>query len=106
MTKKEVQRRVLQCGKPLGSRLFTWDEKTRTFSSHESYLVIDFMGIGNCNFETGFDCTFETGPGCTFKTGSRCVVVRRRDVYEVIEFTGQKIKLNSWGIKGFVVLSE
>ena len=60
----------------------------------------------HCNFDTGHDCTFDTGPLCTFKTGPDCVVVRR-DVYEVIELkAGQKIKLNSQGIKGFVILNK
>jgi len=38
MTKKEVQQRVLQNGKPLPLDKFKWDEKTKTFSSNESKL--------------------------------------------------------------------
>ena len=33
MNKKEVQKRVLQEGKPLALSKFKWDEKTKTFSS-------------------------------------------------------------------------
>ena len=108
MTKKEVQQRVLQNGKPLSLDKFEWDEKTKTFSSNENDLVLDFAGIGNCTFKTGWYCTFDTGDGCTFKTGSECTfktgdgctfdtgdsctfktgsdcVVVRRDVYEIIK---------------------
>jgi hypothetical protein len=72
MTKKEVQQRVLQDGKPLDIDKFEWDEKTNTFSSDEDELVIDFKGVSGCIFKTGWDCTFNTGSGCTFDTGSYC----------------------------------
>ena len=80
MNKKQVQQRVLQKGKPLALSKFTWCEKTKTFSSDESNLVIDFVGIdyctfkteGYCTFDTGNDCTFKTEGYCTFKTGSDC----------------------------------
>lgn len=96
MTKKEVQKRVLQNGKPLALRKFTWDEKTNTFSSNEDNLIIDFNIISyctfntgshcifktynyctfntenSCTFSTGFDCTFNTGGNCTFDTNSNC----------------------------------
>jgi len=170
MTKEEVQQRVLKDGKPLDSSLFDWDEKTNTFSSRESGLVIDFRFVSyctfrtgpyctfkagdhctfrteegcvfntgghctfraerdcvfdtghscvfntkgdcvfnageNCVFETGDSCTFNTLSNCTFKTGDRCIVIRRLG-YEVIELkSGQKIRLNVPGVKGFVVLNE
>jgi len=96
MTKKEVQQRVLQNGKPLSLDKFEWDEKTKTFSSNENDLVLDFAGISSC--------TFNTEGNCTFKTGSECVVVRR-DVYEIIEIPeGKKIRLNEYGVKGYKVL--
>ena len=72
MNKKEVQKRVLQNGKPLALSKFNWDEKTNTFSSIEDKLVIDFNDINNCTFDTGYSCTFDTGADCTFKTGSGC----------------------------------
>ncbi len=72
MNKKEVQQRVLQDGKPLALNKFTWDEKTRTFSSGENNLIIDFTFIDNCTFKTGSDCTFKTGSDCTFDTGYDC----------------------------------
>ena len=128
MTKKEVQQRVLQNGKPLPLDKFERDEKTKTFSSNENDLVLDFAGIGVCTFKTGWNCTFktewnctfktrdgctfdtggnctfDTGSDCTFKTGSECVVVRR-DVYEIIEIPeGKKIRLNEYGVKGYKVL--
>ena len=72
MTKKEIQKRVLQNGEPLSSDKFEWDEKTNTFSSSEDNLVLDFNNIDYCTFRTGSDCTFKTGSGCIFKTGSFC----------------------------------
>lgn len=77
MTKKEVQQRVLQDGKPLPLDKFEWDEKTKTFSSNENDLVLDFAGIGICTFDTGWYCTFKTGWNCTFKTGGNCTFKTR-----------------------------
>ena len=92
LTKLDVQKRVLKDGKPLKLDLFSWDENTRTFSSNEHSLVLDFSGLCNYTFDTSSYCTFKTGPhctfktglystfktgsGCTFKTGSHCVVLR------------------------------
>ena len=114
MTKKEVQKRVLQNGKPLDLDEFEWDEKTNTFSSYEDNLVLDFANLDDCTFDTGFGCTFDTGSACTFNTGSDCTfktdsdcVVVRRDIYEVIELKeGQKIKLNSYKIKGYKIIED
>jgi len=72
MTKKEVQKRVLKKGKPLDLDKFEWDEKTKTFSTKECSLVIDFSGEFYCTFKTGSNCMFKTGSNCTFKTGSNC----------------------------------
>jgi len=72
----------------LDESLYNWNEATRTFSSKESGLVLDFNGID--------DVSFDTGSYCTFKTGSYCVVVRR-DVFEVIQLVkGKKIRLNNF----------
>jgi len=73
MNKREVQKRVLTNGKPLALNLFTWDEKTKTLSSKEDSLVIDFDGVNGCTFETGSYCTFTTGFDCVFKAGRGCV---------------------------------
>jgi len=72
MKKTDVQKRVLQNGKPLALSKFSWCEKTKTFASTENNLVIDFAGINGCTFKTGWDCTFDTGEDCTFDTGSGC----------------------------------
>ena len=73
LTKEQVQNRVLKNGEPLSLDLFSWDEKTRTFSSYENGLVLDFKGLNNINFISGSFCTFNTGISCTFKTGHNCV---------------------------------
>jgi len=72
MTKSQIQKRILQNGKPLEIDKFEWDETTRTFSSNENRLVLDFKDMFGCTFNTGSDCTFNTGYGCTFTTGSGC----------------------------------
>ena len=79
---------ITKNGKPLDKKLYTIDEKTKTFSSNESGLVLDFSDEygwvfntnsdctfktdSDCTFDTGFGCTFDTGPDCTFDTGSSC----------------------------------
>ena len=72
MKKEEVQRRVLQNGNPLPLSKFTWDDETKTFSSKQINLVIDFSDHDYCTFDTCPYCTFDTGSYCTFKTGSYC----------------------------------
>jgi hypothetical protein len=79
---------VTKNGKPLNPKLYSWDPKTKTFSSNEKGLVLDFSNIdgvtfktcsyctfttGNyCTFDTGYECTFKTGNNCTFNTGFKC----------------------------------
>ena len=105
---------ITKCGTPLDKSLYTINEKTKTFSSNEDYLALDFSSEFGWTFNTGSDytfdtgsgCTFKTGSGCTFKTGKECVVVRR-DVYEVIELKENvKIKLNERGIKGYEIIED
>ncbi len=72
MNKLEVQKRVLQHGKPLDLDKFNWCEETKTFSSSENNLVIDFNGEDYCTLTTGNNCIFTTSSGCTFKTGDYC----------------------------------
>lgn len=112
MTKKEVQQRVLQNGKPLSLDKFEWDENTKTFSSNEDGLVLDFKGVDNltincrnyCAINCGYSCTINCRYYCTINPkGDECVVVRR-DVYGVIELSeGKKIRLNGYGVKGYKV---
>jgi len=105
---------ITKNGVPLDKSLYTIDKKTKTFSSNEDGLVLDFINEFKWAFDTGYGCTFNTGPcctfntgyDCTFKTGGDCVVVRR-DVYEVIELKeGVKIKLNGYGIKGYEIIED
>ena len=72
LTKENISKRVLQNGEPLSVDKFSWDEKTGTFSSDESDLVLDFSDLDGCTFKTGSCCTFKTGSCCTFKTDSYC----------------------------------
>ena len=63
---------ITKNGKPLDKKLYTIDEKTKTFSSNESGLVLDFSNEYGWVFDTGSSCTFKTGPDCTFKTSFYC----------------------------------
>jgi hypothetical protein len=84
MTKFSVTRH----GNVLDPSLYTWDENTKTFSTNENELVLDFTDVSgvtfntgryctfltgsSCTFDTSFGCTFKTSYGCTFNTGSYC----------------------------------
>jgi hypothetical protein len=63
---------ITKNGNPLSKKLYTWDEKTKTFSSDEDELVLDFTDIDGVTFKTGTYCTFLTGPDCVFNTGADC----------------------------------
>ena len=106
---------VTQFGKPLPKEKYTWNKKTKVFSSKEEHLIIQcyvknttFNTGSRCTFNAGFDCIFKTGSncifntgrGCTFKTGSNCIfktgsastfttgascVIIRIDTFELIE---------------------
>jgi hypothetical protein len=63
---------VIKNGRPLSKKLYTWNEKTKTFSTKEDGLVLDFTGVNGVTFNTGSDCTFKTWHDCTFDTGFYC----------------------------------
>ena len=63
---------VTQNGEKLSKDKYTWDENTRTFSTAENNLVLDFSKYNYCTFKAGSNCTFNTGCGCTFDTGEGC----------------------------------
>jgi len=67
--------KITQNGKELDASKYSWDEKTKTFSTNENNLVLDFSDFSEYNgvtFNTGSGCTFNTGSHCTFKTGYSC----------------------------------
>ena len=63
---------VTQYGKILDAYKYRWNEETKTFSTNEGNLVLDFSGYYGVTFKTGSNCTFFTGSYCTFHTGSDC----------------------------------
>jgi hypothetical protein len=63
---------VTKNGIPLDPSLYDWNEKSKTFSSKEDGLVLDFAGIIGVTFKTGYSCTFLTASHCSFKTASSC----------------------------------
>jgi hypothetical protein len=94
MDKKEVQKRVLQNGKPLALNKFVWNKKTKTFSTVEHSLVLDFSEQSGCTFNTGDDCTFKTWSGCTFNTGYDCTF---NTGYGCTFKTWSGCTFNTWG---------
>ena len=74
MIKMEIKNRILKNGQPLSPQLYTWDAKTRTFSSKEADLVIDFGGIEFCTVVAGSGCDVTTDSRCTVRTGRYCTV--------------------------------
>ncbi len=69
---KDISNRILKDSKLVDPKLYNWDYTTRTFSSNEDGLVLDFECVGDCTFTTGNDCTFDTGCDCVFTTGNDC----------------------------------
>ncbi len=65
--------KVTQNGNILDKNKYNWDPETRTFSTTENNLVLDFSELNGCTFKTGSNCTFKTGFNCTFKTESDCI---------------------------------
>jgi uncharacterized cupin superfamily protein len=63
---------ITQYGKELGKSKYSWNEETKTLSTKENYLVLDFSDYDEVTFKTGHSCTFKTGEDCTFKTGESC----------------------------------
>ncbi len=55
---------ITQNGKELGKRRYTWDEETKTLSTTEDNLVLDFSNYDAITFITGSECTFDTGSEC------------------------------------------
>ncbi len=105
---KEIKDRVLKDGKSLDPKLYTWDHVTRTFSSIENGITLDFEDMNgitfntyynctfktdnNCvfytargsNFNTGDNCNFNTEDKCTFKVGIGCVIINRNHNNKII----------------------
>lgn len=113
MNKKEIQKRVSQNGKPLALNKFTWCEETKTFSSDQDNLVIDFSLLDNCTINCksscaincGRNCTIDCGRNCTIDCGGDCVLVFRDDKTNVIKpEEGQIIQTPPYNtIEGFIV---
>ena len=103
---------VTKNGVALDKSLYTWDEATKTFSSDQNELVLDFANIDgctfttgrSCTFNTGYDCTFNTGYGCTFNTGDNCVAIRY-DVKGITEIPeGKTITFNGYNVAGHTII--
>ena len=74
MNKQEISQRVLQGGKPLHESKFMWDESTKTFSSNEDNLVIDFNGIHYATIKCGYSATIDCGDYATIDCGESATI--------------------------------
>ena len=92
LTKKEIQQRVLQNGKPLDLDKFEWDKETRTFSTNQHNLVLDFSNLDCITFKTGDYCTFTTSYNCIFTTGRSCVFTT---AWDCVFTTGRSCVFNT-----------
>ena len=52
---------VTKNGEPLSPELYIWDEKTKTLSTAESGLVLDFSGVNDCTITAGYGNTITAG---------------------------------------------
>jgi hypothetical protein len=63
---------ITQYGIELDKSQYSWNEKTKTLSTTENNLVLDFSDYFGVTFKTGYSCTFKTGYSCAFNTGAYC----------------------------------
>jgi hypothetical protein len=63
---------ITQYGKELDKSKYSWNEETKTLTTKENNLVLDFSDYDKVTFNTGYSCTFKTGHSCAFNTGNYC----------------------------------
>ena len=73
-TKKEIQQRVLKNGKPLSLSKFCWDGKSKTFSSREDGLVVDFATMNFATIKCGYYATIDCGFSATIDCGGYATI--------------------------------
>lgn len=111
---------VTQNGKPLSKDKYTFDEKTKTFSSEEDDLVLDFSDIkwatfktwsywnfitwsywnfktwSGCIFNTWSNCNFNTWSGCNFDTLYSCTFNTSSECVVIRRDVYEVIELKEW----------
>lgn len=112
---------ITQKGEELDPSKYTWDPKTKTLSTNENNLVLDFSEYSNFTFKTGSDCTFNTGSSCSFTTGYSCTIktyydseikvekdccIHRFDTNEVWLLSNTTIKTKEKSISGHYTEEE
>ncbi len=65
---------VLKNGQIVDSGKYDWNENTKTFSSEEDGLVLDFGSMENVTIKVRNFCTIKCGNFCTIKCGSYCTI--------------------------------
>lgn len=64
---------ITRDGKIIDPSLYTWDKHSRTLTTKEAGLTLDFSGIDNIIFNTGSNCIFLADINCIFNTGNYCM---------------------------------
>jgi len=72
---------VVKDDEPLPRHLYSWDERTKVFTTKQNGVIIDFSDIHGATFKTGTHCTIytatccvlDTRHSCNLNTGNHCV---------------------------------
>ena len=73
---------ILKNGQIVSPEKYDWNFETKTFSSEEDGLVLDFGSLENvtikcgnfCTIKCGWNCTINSGYSCTIKCGFGCTI--------------------------------
>ena len=65
---------ILKNGQIVDSRKYDWNSETKTFSSNEDELVLDFGSLENVTIKVRNSCTINCGYYCTINCGYYCTI--------------------------------
>ena len=69
-----MQITVSKNGQIVDSGKYDWNTNTKTFSTNEDGLVLDFGELENVTIKCGYSCTINSGSHCTINSGSHCTI--------------------------------
>lgn len=72
--KNTIKYRIIKDWKHLDRSLYTFDEKTRTFSSKENWIIVDFTWRYWITFDVDDYCVIRCGDNCIVRCGSSCFI--------------------------------
>jgi len=71
---------VTQNGQDLSKEKYNWDESTKTFSTNENFLTLDFSEIDGAIIKTGSNCLVKISNTCKIKSSPFTVL----EVYDLV----------------------